>query len=60
MVIREILVTIVLANGERVQGSISSEGDSRWGAERPDMAECVEPMAAMREAVADWLAPIAV
>lgn len=55
MQIAEILVTIILANGERVQGSISSDGESRWGADRAAIAECVEPMAAMREAVADWL-----
>jgi len=53
--IREILCTIILANGERVQGSISSEGNSRWGAEKPDLATCVAPMEAMQEAVADWL-----
>jgi hypothetical protein len=53
--IREILVTIVLANGERVQGSISSEGTSRWGAGKVDLAQCVEPMDAMREAVSDCL-----
>ena len=55
--IKEIICTIVLANGERVQGSISSEGTSRWGAEKADLAACVEPMQAMWEAVADWLEP---
>lgn len=54
--ISEILVTVILANGERVQGSISADGSSRWGADKRDLAECVEPMEAMRLAVADWLA----
>jgi len=53
--IAEILCTIILANGERVQGSISSEGTSRWGADKADLADCVEPMEAMRRAIADWL-----
>lgn len=58
MAIREILVTIVLADGERVQGSITAEGSSRWGADVPHLGACVEPMEAMQEAVADWLQPV--
>lgn len=57
--IQEILVTIILDDGERVQGSISAEGSSRWGNDVPHLGACVEPMEAMRAAVADWLTPTA-
>lgn len=56
--IDEILVTIILANGERVQGSISREGNSRWGAELRHLGACVAPMQAMQEAVEPYLTPI--
>lgn len=55
--IREVLCTIILDNGERVQGSISSEGSSRWGADKVSLAECVEPMSEMEKALADYLEP---
>ncbi len=55
MKISEILCTIILANGERVQGSISSEGNSRWGNDKKFLSFCVDPMQVMSDAVAPWL-----
>jgi len=52
--ISEILCTFVLPNGERVQASISRDGSSRWGADKKDLAHCVEPCRAIEEVMADF------
>lgn len=52
--ISEILCTFVLSNGERVQASISREGSSRWGADKSELAKCVDACKAISEAMADF------
>lgn len=51
MRIKHIEMTITLEDGQTVQGIISPEGDSRWGADLIHLGAAVVPMEAMAAAL---------
>lgn len=51
--IRHIDLKITLEDGEEVLGILSPEGSQRWGGDMAHIAACVDPMAAMTEALRD-------
>lgn len=51
--IKYIAVQITLDNGVVVQGSLASDADQRWGADRDHLASCVRPMRLMHEVLTE-------